>query len=165
MQYVFIVLILSMTTVIFLLTYWLFISNGSKPYLFVLGFALLLFVSALVSPRFWQKWVVFAADRRGIYIGNIHFLFTFVPWGKVGKCWVDYGWSGSDRVKAVFLELKITNDEFSKLLQRNHVFIARNSCGSSVLGLPNMSRNPEKNREQIENIRNVAICNVVLKDS
>ena len=110
----------------------------------------LLAVPGLFSRRLWHRWVIFAADRKGIYVWNMQFQYTYVPWSEVGESSVGYGWTGTERAKGVMLALNVSDDLWKKIDPYS-------TMRNKVLAIPNVCRNVEKIRVQIEKIRHDAM--------
>lgn len=108
-------------------------------------------LAGLSSPNLFRRWVFFAADRKGIYIGNMRWEYIFVPWSEVGESSV-----GTASSKPVLLELKVSDEVWRRIVPPHPLRVAGIS-GDKKFAVGNQMRNVEKVREDIERIRRIAI--------
>ena len=128
-------------------------SGNLEFYHLFIGTILLVWLTALFNRNFWRRWVVFAADRKGVYIGNMRFIYTFIPWTDVGDSSIGYGRIGTSKIKCVLLELNISSNLWN-IIQNTRF---RDSVmGTKIYAISNSLRNVEKTRESIERIRSIA---------
>ena len=115
-------------------------------------------ISTLFNRRLWTRWATFAADSKGIYIANINFEFTYIPWSEVGETSVGYGWMGMQRVRSIILELNISDQLLNRIDQRPSIYITNTAVKNNYkkIRIGNQCRNVESSREKIEDIRRIA---------
>jgi hypothetical protein len=128
-------------------------SGNVEFYHLLIGMILLVWMTALFNRNFWRRWVSFAADRKGIYIGNSRFEYIFIPWADVGDSSIGYGRIGKSKLKCVLLEINISGNLWNEIQRTNFGDLAR---GANIYALSNSLRNVEKTRESIELIRSIA---------
>lgn len=106
-------------------------------------------------PENWRAWVVFAADRRGVYLGNIRRRYLFVPWGDVGPSSIGVAGRGSNRQRTVILPLRLSGAQFEALLGRYQPKAQRRADehGFVPYGIGNALRDVEDTRNRIEAVR------------
>lgn len=118
----------------------------------VLAFACL---SGVAYPRNWRRWVVFAADARGVYLGRFQGDFLHVPWGDVGPSEIGIAGRGSNRQRTVILQLRLDDAALEHLLGRYQMRASRiaDREGFVPYGIGNAMQNAEATRARIEAIR------------
>lgn len=130
---------------------------------FLLTGVFILLFAILFSPKMWRRWVIFAADKNGVFFRidwtvfqNKDF-YMFVPWENVGESTIGII-SIADNVRGVELHLKMTDEEWDKLagkLPPSLSFLWQNKYENDCRKYPVMGcyYNPKKIREEIEKIR------------
>lgn len=122
---------------------------------FALAAVAALFLGCGLLPRNWRRWVVFAADRRGVYLATYQGAFHHVPWRNVGPASIDIAGIGSNRQRTVILRLKVDEDTWSALLggRKRRVNAPADAAGFRPFGIGNAARNVEETLRQIEALR------------
>ena len=112
-------------------------------------------LSASLLPRNWRRWVNFAADCSGIYIGDWRGQYHFVPWSNVGRAESGIAGVGSNRQNTVILWLKIDDDRWAELLggRKRRVNAPADAQGFRPFGIGNASRSVEETLRRIESLR------------
>jgi hypothetical protein len=108
-----------------------------------------------VLPRNWRRWVVFAADSRGIFLPTYKGVFHHVPWRDVGPARIDIAGIGSNRQRTVILQLKVDDDTWAALLggRRRRVNAPADRQGFRPFGIGNAAQNVEDSLRRIEALR------------
>lgn len=103
--------------------------------------------------RNWRRWVVFAADRRGVYLRRLAGDYVHVPWADVG-----IAGRGSNRQRTVILPLRLDPEAFERLLGRRQKRATRtaDASGHVPYGVGNAWRDVEETRRRIEAVRRAA---------
>ncbi|WFP50820.1 hypothetical protein PL263_02055 [Methylomonas sp. EFPC3] len=126
---------------------------GVKLFVYAIGFGILL---SLLSKKMWRRWVVFAADKKGVYIINNEMSgFIFILWDKVGESYVGL----SERnVKSVILKLRLDENDCAQVFgtYQTGKWMAPDAKGYFSISIGNCCRNVENSRIQIEQIRKLA---------
>ena len=106
-------------------------------------------------PRNRRRWVSFAADPRGIWLGTYQGRFHHVPWSQVGPSSIGVAGIGSNRQHTVILPLKVDETIWAALLggRKRRVNAPADEAGYRPFGIDNAARNVEETRRQIERIR------------
>ena len=117
-----------------------------------------IFLAGLYPPN-WRRWVTFAADRKGVYLGIMKGDYVHVPWAQVGPTEIGTAGRGSNRQRTVILLLRLPPEVLERLLgkyQRRATRIG-DSDGFVPYGIGNALRNVEATQREIERIRELAI--------
>lgn len=114
-----------------------------------------LLLAAGVYPRNWRRWVIFAADRRGVYLATCKGVFHHVPWRDVGPARIDVAGIGSNRQRTVILLLKVDDDTWAALLggRKRRVNAPPDARGFRPFGIGNAAQSVEDSLRQIEALR------------
>lgn len=106
-------------------------------------------------PRNWRRWVVFAADRRGVYIGTWRGQFHFVPWIDVGPSEIGLAGIGSNRQRTVILPLRLDDARWAELLggRRRRVNAPADAAGFRPFGIGNAAQDVAATQRRIEALR------------
>ena len=109
-------------------------------------------------PRNWRRWVSFAADRRGIYLGTFSGPFVHVPWRDVGPSDIGIAGIGSNRQRTVILPLRADEAIWPAILggRKRRVNAPADAQGFRPFGIGNAARNVDETQAQIEAIRRVS---------
>lgn len=120
-----------------------------------LGAAML---AAGLWPRNWRRWVVFAADRRGVYLRRMAGDYVHVPWADVGPSEVGVAGRGSNRQRTVILSLRLDSEAFERLLGRRQKRASRSADAQGYLpyGIGGAWRAAERTQRRIEAVRRAA---------
>ncbi len=121
---------------------------------YAIGLIALVWFSALFNRNNLRRWVSFAADRKGVYIGNMRYEYVFVPWSEVGEISVGY----AARQKTVVLELKVPDETWHRIFPPHPLRVLDPSwrLDTRKFGIGNNCRNVARTRENIERIRRIA---------
>lgn len=109
-------------------------------------------------PPNWRAWVVFAADRRGVYLANARRHYLFVPWADVGPSSIGVAGRGSNRQRTVILPLRLDADRLERLLGRHQRRATRvaDAAGFVPYGIGNAMRDVAATQRRIEAVRAAA---------
>lgn len=137
-------------------------SGNFELYHLPIALILLLMVSALFNRNLWQRWVSFAADRKGIYIPDFRLeIYAHIPWSNVGSSSV--GLAGLRwRQKTVILEVKMSKEIIRPKSRSGPASFLQTLQDGEVMrfGLSHAGRNLEGTRQNIERIRRIALQNL-----
>jgi hypothetical protein len=114
-----------------------------------------LVLAAGLYPRNWQRWVVFAADPKGIYLASFDGSFHHVAWPNVGPSTIDLAGMSSNRQRTVILQLKVDDATWGALLggRKRRVNAPADAQGFRPFGIGNAARREEDTQQQIEALR------------
>jgi len=125
-------------------------SQGLEIYQYFIAVILLVVISGLFGPNFFGKWARFAADKKGIYFGDVRYKFTFVPWSEVGEVSVEHLSGGR---KGVLIELKVSDEVWSRIYPQHVMY---GISGVKKFPIQDTGHKAEKIQESIERIRRYA---------
>lgn len=135
--------------------------------IFIVMICSMLFLVISVYPKMWQRWVYFAADKKGCYfrcnwtlLQNKDFYY-FVPWSKIGTAYIGNILDSDGVSESVIIKIKNSDNEWQeKLTTETHIpnwasFIKakKDEQGYREYQLGNHCRNVQKTLEEIEKIR------------
>ena len=125
---------------------------------YAVAVTMLIMLAGAAHPRTWHRWVIFACDRHGIYLGTFRGEFPHVPWSQVGPSEVGIAGLGSYRQRTVILPLRVDDTTWSALAgQRPRMLeVAADAAGYRPYGIGNAWRDVTKTQQDIEAIRLLA---------
>jgi len=114
-----------------------------------------LVLAAGLYPRNWRRWVIFAADRKGVYLGTWKGVFHHVPWSNVGPARIDVAGISSNRQRTVILPLKVDDAVWAALLggRKRRVNAPADAQGFRLFGIGNAAQSVDDNLRRIEALR------------
>ena len=114
-----------------------------------------LLLAAGLYPRNWQRWVIFAADPKGVYLASFDGRFHHVAWANVGASTIALAGVSSNRQRTVILRLKVDEETWAALLggRKRRVNAPADAEGFRPFGIGNAARPVEETRAQIEALR------------
>jgi hypothetical protein len=112
-------------------------------------------LTGVAYPRNWRRWVVFAADARGVYLGRFQGDFLHVPWCDVGPAEIGIAGRGSNRQRTVILPLRLDDAALERLLGKHQKRATRiaDDEGFVPYGIGNAMQNVDATLAQIEAVR------------
>lgn len=125
---------------------------------YALAGVMALLLAAGLYPRNWRRWVIFAADPRGVYLGACDGAFHFLPWAAVGPSRIDVAGVGSNRQRTVILPLKADETTWAALLggRKRRVNAPADGAGFRPFGIGNAGRDVGETQRRIEDLRGLA---------
>ena len=125
------------------------------------GAVILLSVAGLAAalyPRNWRRWVVFAADSRGVYLARFAGGYVHVSWADVGPTEIGVAGRGSNRQRTVILPLRLDAENFERLLGKYQKRAVRavDDDGFVPYGIGSAMQNVDETQRRIEAIRAAA---------
>lgn len=116
---------------------------------------------ALLAAGLWRRnrrrWVVFAADRRGVYLRRMSGDYLHVPWADVGPSTIGIAGRGSNRQRTVILSLRLDAETCERLLGRQkRATRTPDGQGFVPYGIGGALRGVEETRQRIEAVRRAA---------
>lgn len=114
--------------------------------------------AAGARPRHWRAWVIFAADRKGIYLGTRRHDFIHVPWRDVGASSIGVAGRGGNRQRTVILQIRVAPADWQRLLGggQRRAWSTPDERGFLPFGIGSALRAPEATLAQIERVRREA---------
>jgi hypothetical protein len=112
-------------------------------------------LSAVAYPRNWHRWVIFAADARGVYLARFQGDYLHVPWGDVGPGEIGVAGRGSNRQRTVILPLRLDEAALEHLLGKHQKRATRiaDPAGFVPYGIGNAMQDVDATLAQIEAVR------------
>ncbi len=109
---------------------------------------------AIFRPGYWDAWVNFAADTRGVYFDLHEAQFVHVPWDRVGEITLGHTFGGSHGGSTdLIVEVKFEEQERKRLV---HDFIedsSRTPDGYTRIRVGNNARSPKKTLRKVAELQ------------
>lgn len=134
---------------------WLMSSGQAGSTHYAQAGVMVLLLAGGLHRRNWRRWVVFAADRHGVYLGSFRGPFHHVPWDRVGPSSIDIAGIGSNRQRTVILPLKVDETTWAALLggRRRRVNAPADGAGFRPFGIGKAGQSVLETQRQIELLR------------
>lgn len=135
-----------------------FTAQADSSHYALAGIACLVLMASFY-PRNWRRWVVFAADRRGIYLSTFSGPFVHVDWTNVGPASIGVAGIGSNRQRTVILSLRVNEETWAALVggRKRRVNAPADEDGFRPFGIGNAARNVDETLLRIMHLRGASL--------
>ncbi len=109
---------------------------------------------AIFRPGFWDPWINFAADPRGVYFDLYQSHFVHVPWDRVGEITLGHTFGGSHGGSTdLIVKVKLKEEERERLLHDFFKDSSRTQDGYSRIRVGNNARSPKKSLKKVTQLQ------------